>query len=54
MIGGFNSEIEHNGTVFHVQTEDSGHANPHSYTDLHGRANLHVDPDPHAYAHIGP
>ena len=28
MIGGFNSEIEHNGTVFHVQTEDKGRSNP--------------------------
>jgi hypothetical protein len=28
MIGGFNSEIEHNGTVFHIQTEDKGRSNP--------------------------
>ncbi len=28
MIGGFNSDVEHQGTVFHVQTEDKGRSNP--------------------------
>ncbi len=28
MIGGFNSEVEHRGTTFHVQTEDKGRSNP--------------------------
>lgn len=29
MITGFNTNVRYNGRVFHVQTEDSGRANPH-------------------------
>jgi len=36
-ILGYNHNIRHRGVVFHVQTEDSGVANPHIYTHLfHG------------------
>lgn len=28
MVAGLNSEIEHNGKIFHVQTEDGGIRNP--------------------------
>lgn len=28
MVAGLNSEIEHNGKIFHVQTEDGGLRNP--------------------------
>jgi len=36
-ILGFNHNIRHRGLVFHVQTEDSGVANPHIFTHLfHG------------------
>jgi hypothetical protein len=28
VLTGFNTDIEHAGTVYHVQTEDKGHANP--------------------------
>ena len=28
MISGFNTDVDHDGTVFHVQTEDKGRANP--------------------------
>ena len=28
MVTGLNSEIEHNGKIFHIQTEDGGLRNP--------------------------
>lgn len=28
MLTGFNTDIEHAGTIYHVQTEDKGHGNP--------------------------
>ena len=35
MQSGFNTNILHRGVMFHVQTEDSGHANPHIITHLY-------------------
>ncbi len=35
MLGGFNTNIRYGGRVFHVQTEDSGHANPKIVTLLY-------------------
>ena len=35
MLGGFNTNIRHEGRTFHVQTEDSGHANPKIITLLY-------------------
>lgn len=35
MIQGFNHNIRYGGRVFHVQTEDSGLANPHITTHLY-------------------
>ncbi len=35
MIVGFNHNIMYKGSVFHVQTEDSGMANPHIITLLY-------------------
>ena len=35
MITGHNANIEHDGRVFHVQTEDSGRAHPHVTTHLY-------------------
>ncbi len=34
MRSGFNTNVRHRGTLFHVQTEDSGRANPHVITHL--------------------
>ena len=34
MRSGFNTNVRHRGTLFHVQTEDSGRANPHMITHL--------------------
>lgn len=35
MQGGFNTNIKYQGRTFHVQTEDSGHANPKIITLLY-------------------
>ena len=35
MITGYNANIRHGGRVFHVQTEDSGRANPRVITHLY-------------------
>lgn len=35
MLSGFNTNVDHRGTVFHVQTEDSGRAHPHVITHLY-------------------
>ena len=35
MQGGFNTNIKYKGRTFHVQTEDSGHANPKIITLLY-------------------
>ncbi len=35
MQSGFNTNIRHRGVMFHVQTEDSGRANPHVTTHLY-------------------
>lgn len=34
MIPGFNHNVMHNGKMYHIQTEDSGLANPHIITHL--------------------
>jgi hypothetical protein len=42
MVGGFNTNIRYSGRTFHVQTEDSGEANPQVHTLLfEGGAILH-------------
>ncbi|UCE86150.1 MAG: hypothetical protein JSU66_17820 [Deltaproteobacteria bacterium] len=35
MLSGFNTNVVHRGVMFHVQTEDSGRANPHIITHLY-------------------
>lgn len=35
MIGGYNTNVKYKGRTFHVQTEDSGHANPKIITLLY-------------------
>jgi len=35
MVAGFNHNIRYRGELFHVQTEDSGKANPHIVTLLY-------------------
>jgi hypothetical protein len=40
MVGGFNHNVKHQGTVFHVQTEDSGVENPHVITHLFVGGNI--------------
>jgi len=35
MLTGFNTNIRHNGVLFHVQTEDSGRSHPHVITHLY-------------------
>jgi len=40
MLSGFNTNIRHRGVLFHVQTEDSGRANPHVITHLFHGGNI--------------
>ena len=40
MQSGFNTNIRHRGVLFHVQTEDSGTANPHVMTHLFHGGNI--------------
>jgi len=40
MVGGFNHNVQHQGRVFHVQTEDSGVDNPHVITHLFVGGNI--------------
>ncbi len=40
MVTGFNHNIKHNGQIYHVQTEDSGAANPHIITHLFVGGNI--------------
>ncbi|MDJ0866503.1 MAG: hypothetical protein QNK03_10375 [Myxococcota bacterium] len=35
MLQGFNTNVHHQGVLFHVQTEDSGRAHPHVITHLY-------------------
>lgn len=39
-VTGFNHNIKHKGKVYHVQTEDSGHNNPHIITHLFVGGNI--------------
>lgn len=40
MIIGANTNVRHRGIVFHVQTEDSGRANPHVISHLYHRGTI--------------
>ena len=40
MVQGFNHNIKHNDLVYHIQTEDSGAANPHITTHLFVGGNI--------------
>jgi hypothetical protein len=40
MLSGFNTNFRHRGVLFHVQTEDSGKANPHVITHLFYGGNI--------------
>ena len=40
MLSGFNTNMRHRGVLFHVQTEDSGRANPHVITHLFHGGNI--------------
>ena len=40
MLLGFNTNCRHRGVLFHVQTEDSGVANPHVITHLFHGGNI--------------
>jgi len=42
MLAGFNTNFRHRGVLFHVQTEDSGLANPHVMTHLFQGGNIMV------------
>ena len=42
MLSGFNTNFRHRGVLFHVQTEDSGLANPHVTTHLFQGGNIMV------------
>lgn len=35
MLSGYNTNVRHRGVLFHVQTEDSGRANPHVVSHLY-------------------
>ncbi len=51
MVHGFNHNIAYKGELFHVQTEDSGVANPHIVTLLY-RGGLIIGSKKTAYADI--
>ncbi|HJW75471.1 MAG TPA: hypothetical protein VJ787_07345, partial [Thermoleophilia bacterium] len=40
MVPGFNHNVKHRGTAYHVQTEDSGLGNPHVITHLFVGGNI--------------
>lgn len=40
MLTGFNTNTRHRGVLFHIQTEDSGKANPHVITHLFHGGNI--------------
>lgn len=40
MLSGYNTNYRHRGVLFHVQTEDSGRANPHVITHLFHGGNI--------------
>ena len=40
MLSGFNTNFRYRGVLFHVQTEDSGHGNPHIITHLFHGGNI--------------
>ena len=40
MLTGFNTNTRHRGVLFHIQTEDSGRANPHVITHLFHGGNI--------------
>jgi hypothetical protein len=40
MLSGFNTNIDHHGVLFHVQTEDSGRKHPHVITHLYHRGTI--------------
>jgi len=40
MIIGANTNVRHRGVVFHVQTEDSGRANPHVISHLYHKGTI--------------
>jgi len=40
MLSGFNTNFRYRGVLFHVQTEDSGHGNPHVITHLFHGGNI--------------
>ena len=42
MLSGFNTNLRHRGVLFHVQTEDSGCANPHIISHLFHGGNILV------------
>ncbi len=51
MLSGFNTNIRHRGVLFHVQTEDSGKANPHVITHLFHGGNIMAS-EKRDYAHL--
>jgi hypothetical protein len=51
MLSGFNTNIRHRGILFHVQTEDSGRANPHVITHLFHGGNIMAS-EKRDYAHL--
>jgi hypothetical protein len=40
MLSGFNTNVRHRSTLFHVQSEDSGRAHPHVITHLYYRGTI--------------
>ncbi|MGH0038069.1 MAG: hypothetical protein ACQGVK_23815 [Myxococcota bacterium] len=51
MLSGFNTNIRHRGVLFHVQTEDSGRANPHVISHLFHGGNIMAS-EKRDYAHL--
>jgi hypothetical protein len=53
MVGGFNHNVQHQGRVFHVQTEDSGVENPHVITHLFVGGNILASKRSSYASHLG-
>jgi hypothetical protein len=53
MVGGFNHNVQHQGRIFHVQTEDSGVENPHVITHLFVGGNILASKRSSYASHLG-
>jgi hypothetical protein len=53
MITGANTNVRHRGIVFHVQTEDSGRANPHIISHLYHHGTILASEKTDYAEHVG-